>query len=173
VLGDNVKVGRDKTKITVTSEIPMSKRYLKYLTKKYLKKVGGSAAPVQCGSAAAVQPAAVAVQSAAVAVQQDRSSAGVQESRAEVHKQHSSRAAAGQNCRHGSICGAGCAWGGGGAAPWDWGAGSPGHGRPSRQRSSALPAGSCLPLAGALLLTLSVPALPLPLCSTTCATGCA
>jgi hypothetical protein len=40
VLGDNVKVGRDKTKITVTSEIPMSKRYLKYLTKKYLKKVG-------------------------------------------------------------------------------------------------------------------------------------
>ncbi|KAI7837845.1 hypothetical protein COHA_008333 [Chlorella ohadii] len=38
VLGDNVKVTRDKTKITVTSEIPMSKRYLKYLTKKYLKK---------------------------------------------------------------------------------------------------------------------------------------
>lgn len=41
VLGDNVKVVRDKTKITVTSEIPMSKRYLKYLTKKYLKKVWG------------------------------------------------------------------------------------------------------------------------------------
>jgi large subunit ribosomal protein L22e len=38
VLGDNVKVTRDKTKITVTSEIAMSKRYLKYLTKKYLKK---------------------------------------------------------------------------------------------------------------------------------------
>jgi large subunit ribosomal protein L22e len=38
VLGDNVKVTRDKTRITVTSEIPMSKRYLKYLTKKYLKK---------------------------------------------------------------------------------------------------------------------------------------
>jgi len=43
VLGDNVKVTRDKTKITVTSEIPMSKRYLKYLTKKYLKKVRGGA----------------------------------------------------------------------------------------------------------------------------------
>jgi len=38
VLGDNVKVARDKTKITVTAEIDMSKRYLKYLTKKYLKK---------------------------------------------------------------------------------------------------------------------------------------
>jgi len=31
-------VTRDKTKITVTSEVPMSKRYLKYLTKKFLKK---------------------------------------------------------------------------------------------------------------------------------------
>jgi large subunit ribosomal protein L22e len=31
-------VGRDKNKITVTSESHMSKRYLKYLTKKYLKK---------------------------------------------------------------------------------------------------------------------------------------
>ncbi|PSC67669.1 60S ribosomal L22-2 [Micractinium conductrix] len=38
VLGDSVKVSRDKTKITVTSDIAMSKRYLKYLTKKYLKK---------------------------------------------------------------------------------------------------------------------------------------
>eukprot|EP00877_Chromochloris_zofingiensis_P004714 jgi/Chrzof1/14243/Cz08g30250.t1 len=38
VLGDLVKVGRDKTKLTVTSEQHMSKRYLKYLTKKYLKK---------------------------------------------------------------------------------------------------------------------------------------
>jgi len=38
VLGDVVKVGRDKNKITVTSESHMSKRYLKYLTKKYLKK---------------------------------------------------------------------------------------------------------------------------------------
>lgn len=38
MLGDNVKVTRDKTRITVTSEVPMSKRYLKYLTKKFLKK---------------------------------------------------------------------------------------------------------------------------------------
>ncbi|KAF8896739.1 ribosomal protein L22e [Gymnopilus junonius] len=38
-LGDNVKVVRDgSTKITVTSNIPFSKRYLKYLTKKFLKK---------------------------------------------------------------------------------------------------------------------------------------
>ena len=38
VLGDNVKIARDKTKVTVSSESHMSKRYLKYLTKKYLKK---------------------------------------------------------------------------------------------------------------------------------------
>jgi large subunit ribosomal protein L22e len=38
VLGDVVKVARDKSKVTVTSEQHMSKRYLKYLTKKYLKK---------------------------------------------------------------------------------------------------------------------------------------
>ncbi|KAG6820382.1 hypothetical protein H0H93_001353 [Arthromyces matolae] len=38
-LGENVKVTRDgNTKITVTSNIPFSKRYLKYLTKKFLKK---------------------------------------------------------------------------------------------------------------------------------------
>ncbi|KAH9898453.1 ribosomal protein L22e [Cubamyces lactineus] len=38
-LGDNVKIHRDgDTKITVTSNIPLSKRYLKYLTKKFLKK---------------------------------------------------------------------------------------------------------------------------------------
>ncbi|CAN4108820.1 unnamed protein product [Withania somnifera] len=37
-LGDSVTVTRDKTKITVTSESTFSKRYLKYLTKKYLKK---------------------------------------------------------------------------------------------------------------------------------------
>jgi len=38
-LGDNVKVARDgTTKITVTSNILLSKRYLKYLTKKFLKK---------------------------------------------------------------------------------------------------------------------------------------
>eukprot|EP00271_Cylindrocystis_brebissonii_P013771 TRINITY_DN3400_c0_g1_i1.p1 TRINITY_DN3400_c0_g1~~TRINITY_DN3400_c0_g1_i1.p1 ORF type:complete len:154 (-),score=37.01 TRINITY_DN3400_c0_g1_i1:458-850(-) len=38
VLGEVVKVARDKTKITVTSESEFSKRYLKYLTKKYMKK---------------------------------------------------------------------------------------------------------------------------------------
>ncbi|KAI0932373.1 hypothetical protein AcW1_000481 [Taiwanofungus camphoratus] len=38
-LGDSVKIIRDgDTKITVTSNIPLSKRYLKYLTKKFLKK---------------------------------------------------------------------------------------------------------------------------------------
>ncbi|KIZ02664.1 60S ribosomal protein L22-2 [Monoraphidium neglectum] len=38
VLGDNVKVSHDKSKVTVTSEVHMSKRYVKYLTKKFLKK---------------------------------------------------------------------------------------------------------------------------------------
>merc|ERR1712098_406914 len=37
-LGDAVKVAREKTKVLVTAEMPFSKRYLKYLTKKYLKK---------------------------------------------------------------------------------------------------------------------------------------
>ncbi|KZP31176.1 ribosomal protein L22e [Athelia psychrophila] len=38
-LGDNIKIIRDgNIKITVTSNIPLSKRYLKYLTKKFLKK---------------------------------------------------------------------------------------------------------------------------------------
>ena len=37
-LGDAVKIGKDKNKITVTAQLPFSKRYLKYLTKKYLKK---------------------------------------------------------------------------------------------------------------------------------------
>ncbi|XP_018333802.1 60S ribosomal protein L22-like [Agrilus planipennis] len=38
-LGNNVSLVREKnTKIVVTSDIPFSKRYLKYLTKKYLKK---------------------------------------------------------------------------------------------------------------------------------------
>eukprot|EP00066_Takifugu_rubripes_P022640 XP_011611906.1 PREDICTED: 60S ribosomal protein L22 [Takifugu rubripes] len=31
-------IERSKSKITVNSEVPFSKRYLKYLTKKYLKK---------------------------------------------------------------------------------------------------------------------------------------
>ena len=38
VLGDKIKVVKDKTKVTVTCETHLSKRYLKYLTKKYLKK---------------------------------------------------------------------------------------------------------------------------------------
>jgi large subunit ribosomal protein L22e len=37
-LGTNVVIGREKSKLTVTSEIALSKRYLKYLSKKYLKK---------------------------------------------------------------------------------------------------------------------------------------
>ena len=38
-LGDNVKIVRDgDTKITVSSNVAFSKRYLKYLTKKFLKK---------------------------------------------------------------------------------------------------------------------------------------
>ncbi|XP_040857323.1 60S ribosomal protein L22-like [Ochotona curzoniae] len=36
--GGVVGLERSKSKITVTSEVPFSKRYLKYLTKKYLKK---------------------------------------------------------------------------------------------------------------------------------------
>nr|ACD65172.1 putative 60S ribosomal protein RPL22 [Phoronis muelleri] len=37
-LGNDVKVERQKSKVIVTCEIKFSKRYLKYLTKKYLKK---------------------------------------------------------------------------------------------------------------------------------------
>ena len=37
-LGDLISVSRDKAKVTVASDIPFSKRYLKYLSKKYLKK---------------------------------------------------------------------------------------------------------------------------------------
>eukprot|EP01038_Epipyxis_sp_PR26KG_P011953 gene11953-16000_t len=37
-LGTKVTITRDKTKVTVNAELPFSKRYLKYLTKKYLKK---------------------------------------------------------------------------------------------------------------------------------------
>ncbi|EDL07946.1 mCG1029871 [Mus musculus] len=36
--GGVVTIEQSKSKITVTSEVPFSKRYLKYLTKKYLKK---------------------------------------------------------------------------------------------------------------------------------------
>ena len=37
-LGTKVTVAREKSKILVNAELPFSKRYLKYLTKKYLKK---------------------------------------------------------------------------------------------------------------------------------------
>ena len=37
-LGDHVTVASDAAKVTVSSNIALSKRYLKYLTKKYLKK---------------------------------------------------------------------------------------------------------------------------------------
>merc|ERR1712226_1012050 len=37
-LGEKVTITREKAKIFVTAELPFSKRYLKYLTKKYLKK---------------------------------------------------------------------------------------------------------------------------------------
>ncbi|KAK6321488.1 hypothetical protein J4Q44_G00084640 [Coregonus suidteri] len=36
--GGVVSIERSKSKISVNSEVPFSKRYLKYLTKKYLKK---------------------------------------------------------------------------------------------------------------------------------------
>merc|ERR1719188_2956406 len=36
--GKEFAMERQKTKIAFTSDIPFSKRYLKYLTKKYLKK---------------------------------------------------------------------------------------------------------------------------------------
>merc|ERR1712054_23629 len=38
VLGDQVSISRDKTRVKVDAKAPFSKRYLKYLTKKYLKK---------------------------------------------------------------------------------------------------------------------------------------
>lgn len=37
-LGTKVTISRDKAKLIVSAELPFSKRYLKYLTKKYLKK---------------------------------------------------------------------------------------------------------------------------------------
>ncbi len=37
-LGTKVTITKDKTKLNVAAELPFSKRYLKYLTKKYLKK---------------------------------------------------------------------------------------------------------------------------------------
>merc|ERR1712070_1298446 len=37
-LGEAVKVTTDSTKVTVTSEVDMSKRYIKYLSKRFLKR---------------------------------------------------------------------------------------------------------------------------------------
>ncbi|CAM4757775.1 unnamed protein product [Rotaria magnacalcarata] len=37
-LGDNITIEKSKSKVSITSEIPLSKRYMKYLTKKFLKK---------------------------------------------------------------------------------------------------------------------------------------
>ncbi|SCZ95729.1 BZ3500_MvSof-1268-A1-R1_Chr8-1g09759 [Microbotryum saponariae] len=38
-LGDDVKIAKEKEgQLSITSQIPFSKRYLKYLTKKFLKK---------------------------------------------------------------------------------------------------------------------------------------
>ena len=37
-LGDLISVSRDKAKVLVNAETAFSKRYLKYLSKKYLKK---------------------------------------------------------------------------------------------------------------------------------------
>jgi large subunit ribosomal protein L22e len=37
-LDNKVVISRDKNKINIAAELPFSKRYLKYLTKKYLKK---------------------------------------------------------------------------------------------------------------------------------------
>ncbi|XP_059099264.1 large ribosomal subunit protein eL22-like [Tigriopus californicus] len=37
-MGKDVSLGREKHRITLSSSVPFSKRYLKYLTKKYLKK---------------------------------------------------------------------------------------------------------------------------------------
>lgn len=37
-LGDQIKVSNDDKRVSVDSNIPFSKRYLKYLSKKYLKK---------------------------------------------------------------------------------------------------------------------------------------
>lgn len=36
-LGDSIKVSHDRSKIYIVADIDFSKRYLKYLTKKYLK----------------------------------------------------------------------------------------------------------------------------------------
>eukprot|EP00928_Gymnodinium_smaydae_P078707 TRINITY_DN627_c0_g5_i1.p2 TRINITY_DN627_c0_g5~~TRINITY_DN627_c0_g5_i1.p2 ORF type:complete len:145 (+),score=46.32 TRINITY_DN627_c0_g5_i1:65-436(+) len=37
-LGEKITVSREKAKVNITAEAPFSKRYIKYLAKKYLKK---------------------------------------------------------------------------------------------------------------------------------------
>merc|ERR1712179_466712 len=37
-MGNNITLERSKSKVILNADIPFSKRYLKYLTKKYLKK---------------------------------------------------------------------------------------------------------------------------------------
>jgi large subunit ribosomal protein L22e len=37
-LGTKIKLGKDKTKVLIEAELPFSKGYIKYLTKKFLKK---------------------------------------------------------------------------------------------------------------------------------------
>ncbi|CAG7854813.1 SubName: Full=Probable ribosomal protein L22 {ECO:0000313/EMBL:CCA68701.1} [Serendipita indica DSM 11827] len=37
-LKDKIEIKKNDQRLTVTSQVPLSKRYLKYLTKKYLKK---------------------------------------------------------------------------------------------------------------------------------------
>ncbi|KLO20228.1 ribosomal protein L22e [Schizopora paradoxa] len=37
-LGEKVKVSREGNKVVIAPSVPLSKRYVKYLTKKYLKK---------------------------------------------------------------------------------------------------------------------------------------
>ncbi len=37
-LGDSIRVSRDKARVTVSASVPFSKRYLKYLTRRALKK---------------------------------------------------------------------------------------------------------------------------------------
>jgi len=37
-LGEQIKIADDGARVNVNSSVPFSKRYLKYLTKKYLKK---------------------------------------------------------------------------------------------------------------------------------------
>ncbi|BEI98508.1 hypothetical protein CcaverHIS631_0308070 [Cutaneotrichosporon cavernicola] len=37
-LGDSIQITKEANKLVLTSQVPFSKRYLKYLTKKHLKK---------------------------------------------------------------------------------------------------------------------------------------